>query len=172
MTNNNSLFISFIAFTWGAIIVYAVWTRWKAYAARQAEREKNQADRREATASAMLTLAKALEDSSRNGIDSVKLLAGTLKACESIAQATVELKDAVKAFQKLVGGGAAGTSPNGYPADNLATPTDEEASRTATFIDAILRGIPADQAQQQADEASEKKTMLSAISLGPGEDEN
>ena len=96
-----------------------------------------------------------------------KLLAGTIKACESIAQCTVDLREEIKNFGKMVGNTESNST---YPSDNLSHPlSDEEANKTGVFIEAILRGIPVKQAEQEAADAEEKKILYSAISMGPEE---
>ncbi len=103
----------------------------------------------------------------QNDEDAKKLLAGTLKACEAIAAATVDLKEAVKNFQTLV------TGPGrqaGYPEDNVKPPaTEDEAELAAVSFEAMLRGIPVAQAEGEARDAAEKKMMISATELGMAE---
>lgn len=161
--NNTYVLYAVIVF----MAAYFVYTKlsaiWKASAARRAEEVAAAEAKSKATTDAMNALAKALEVGQVNGVDATKLLAGTLKACESIAEATVQFRDEVAAFRKLI------TSPKetGYPEDNLRPPaTEEEANRQADFVAAILKGIPVDQAEQQYKDNEEKKTMVSATDLG------
>ncbi len=106
-----------------------------------------------------------------NTSDLTKLMGGVLKACESIAQSAVDFREEVERFSKLVGGGQPGQTagyPATYPEDNITAPASpEEADRVARTFAAILRGVPVDEAEQEAREHEEKKTALSAVSFGP-----
>lgn len=157
----------------GAVIILLVLfayreisTKWKTLtAARNAAFEKEQAERR-ALLDSMTALSKNMQEAAQAGIDSTKLLGGTMKACETVAAATVGLRDIVAAFTKIVGAPA----EKGYPENNYLPGAEDDSAavdRTATFIDALRRNVPVEQALQEASEAEEKKTMLSSISFGP-----
>lgn len=95
--------------------------------------------------------------------ESTKMLAGTLKACEAIAAATVELRDEVAAFGKLVR-----VDDKQYPAEQITQPPDTSADeRVATFLDALTRGRSVSESMQQAKDEAETKTMFNAVTLDP-----
>ena len=145
--------------------VCSLWSKTYKWAAHRME--KRAAERRELL-SAMTGLNEAIS-SLRNPTETEaqanQLLEGTIKACEAIAMATSELRDEVVAFRKLLS-----NPPQAeYPADALQTPTEEDATIAASRYENILRGRTPEEADQIARDIEEKKTMLSAISLGPVE---
>lgn len=146
----------------GFIAYREISAKLRAAAARREDGLAKERSDREAMMAAMVKLSKSMEDAAAAGIDSAKLLGGTLKACESVAVATTGLREVVAQFTKLVGSKA----ESGYPEDNYQPPADDaQVNRTAAFIEALGRGVPVDQALQEARDAEEKKTALSAISL-------
>lgn len=110
------------------------------------------------------------EDLSAHEDEALKLLAGTVKACEAIAKATCELREEVAELRGLLTNGKQAEqapAPLSYPEGNFIPPaSDAEVEKTITYVDAIQRGLSHEQAQQEAEEAAEKKTMLSAVSFG------
>lgn len=112
------------------------------------------------------SLIEALQSNTAkaNNDDAIKLLSGTLKACETIAESTVALKDAVAAFTKLV---VEPRDTGDYPENNVMQPDSEaEMQRKAVTFESILRGMTPAQADAEADNADERTAMLSGISLG------
>lgn len=101
-----------------------------------------------------------------NGDESTKMLAGTLKACEAIATATVQLRDEVAAFGKLVR-----LDDKPYPADEIQQPDRSKDEMVATFLDALSRGRSVNEAQQQSKDDAETKSMFSAVTLDPTQGE-
>lgn len=95
-----------------------------------------------------------------NGEESTKMLAGTLKACEAIASATVQFRDEVAAFGKLVR-----IDDKAYPEDQIIQPDKSKDEMVATFLDAITRGRSVQESEQQAKDDAETKSMFSAVSL-------
>lgn len=151
----------------GLLVLYIVFDKikaaWKAFKQKQASDKQAAEETIKAQTQACLKLTGALEASAANSADANKLLAGTLKACESIAQATIELKASISSFEKLV------SSPKepDYPKDNISAPaSDKEAEVTAMSFEKILRGMPVQQAVAEAEEEIQKKTMISAADLG------
>lgn len=113
------------------------------------------------------TNAEKLAANAASSTDTAKLLEGTIKACESIAHSTVDLRDQVALFSKLISDPRQDMS---YPKDQLLKPnTDEEAEIVHNTFEKALRGIPLQQAVQEATEEAEKKMMYSVVSLGPEE---
>lgn len=95
--------------------------------------------------------------------DATKLLAGTLKACEAIAESTVALKAVVEDFTKIVGQPRETAS---YPENNVQQPGDErEAFKSGLTFEAILRGLNPAQAAAEAEEEAEKASMVSGVDL-------
>lgn len=178
-----------------ALIAYAIWRHGKALLekkrARAAEAKIAQEERYQKSVDAqfkafdklelaMNTLSSAVTENTRavdavyirmgevteavKSDDATKLLAGTLKACEAIAAATVELREEVAAFRQLVGA----DKPANYPEQSaILPPSSEDEERKSAFLAALLSGHSVKQAEQQADDEAEKKTMYSAVSFGP-----
>lgn len=113
---------------------------------------------------AMERLSKSVEPVAQHGADGTALMAGTVKACEAIAQSTVELRNEVASFAKLIG--APKPEPQ-YPEHQLLQPNSEEEAALAqdTFERVMTRHIPLDQAVSEAKEAAEKKMMFSVANL-------
>lgn len=112
----------------------------------------------------LTALGKSLDATHVDGADATKLLAGTLKACEAIAEATVQFRNEVAEFRTLITGPKPETA---YPEDNVLKPsTESQANIIAKTFEAVLRGIPVQQAADEAQAEEEKKTMFSATSLG------
>ena len=161
---NNSVLIALVC-TLATMMLYRELSA-KIKAANQKRQEASDKERagREAMMASMATLSKSMDAAAQAGIDSTQLLAGTLKACESVATATVGLREVVTQFTKLVGA----KQEAGYPEDNYQPAADEaQVNRTAAFIEALARNMPVEQALQEAKEAEEKKMMYSTISMGP-----
>jgi uncharacterized membrane protein YccC len=137
---------------------------------REIERmiEEDAAKRQAAMTDAMLALVKSLDTNAANGDENKALLSGTVKACEAIAQSTVDLRNEVAAFAKLIG--TPKPEPQ-YPDEQLLKPNSEEEAALAqdTFERVMTRGIPLDQAVTEAKEAAEKKMMFATASFGPEE---
>lgn len=94
--------------------------------------------------------------------ESTKMLAGTLKACEAIAAATVELRDEVAAFGKLVR-----VDDKQYPPEQITQPDQSKDEHVMSFLQAMAQGRSFQEATQQAADDAEKKMMFSAVTLDP-----
>ena len=166
MTNQSTL-TAVVIFLAAYLVYTEVYKRLSVYISKLRTRSAQHRENIEKMVVSMDVLAQALNKLSSNDADANKLLAGTIKACESIAQCTVDLREEIKNFGKMVGNTESNST---YPSDNLSHPlSDEEANKTGVFIEAILRGIPVKQAEQEAADAEEKKILYSAISMGPEE---
>lgn len=112
---------------------------------------------------ALTSLTSALTTFLETNTTSDTAIDGTTRACEAIAAATDGLRTQISAFTALV---AAPKTPD-YPEDNLLQPASaDQAAAVATFIEAIQRGIPEQQALQEMRDAEEKKIMFSAVHVG------
>lgn len=148
-------------------IVYAIVAVLAAYITwdKALPRIKSLLSSRNSQTKATIDLKLAIEKltESLNSDESTKILAGTLKACEAIASATVELRDSIAAFGKLVT-----VDDKQYPADQITQPPDRAADeKVATFLEAIARGRSVDDAKQEAKDRDETKTMFSAVTMDP-----
>lgn len=94
--------------------------------------------------------------------ESTKMLAGTLKACEAIAAATVELRDEVAAFGKLVH-----VDDKQYPPEQITQPDQSKDEHVMSFLQTMAQGRSFQEATQQAADDAEKKMMFSAVTLDP-----
>lgn len=103
-----------------------------------------------------------------NSDESTKMLTGTLKACEAIATATVELRNEVAAFGKLV---RIDDGDKQYPADEIQQPDKSKDEMVATFLEALTRGRSVTEAQQQSKDDAETKSMFSAVTMDPTQGE-
>ena len=111
----------------------------------------------------MKALAASLEATKQDTSDSVKLLAGTLAACEAIGKATTDLRDEVEQFRKLVGD----PSDKQYPEDNVTMPpSDQQAATFAEILAKVGQGMSLEKATQDAEDMAEKQTMFSAVDAG------
>lgn len=116
----------------------------------------------QAQATADLIAANDKLTAALNSDESTKMLTGTLKACEAIASATVQLRDEVAAFGKLVR-----IDDKAYPEDQIIQPDKSKDEMVATFLDAITRGRSVQESEQQAKDDAETKSMFSAVTLDP-----
>lgn len=153
MTSQTILYAILIAFA-----AYVAWDKLTPRLKKMFNERKSQTQ-----ATAELTVAIDKLTTALASDESTKMLAGTLKACEAIAAATVELRDEIAAFGKLVR-----IDDKPYPPDQITQPPDVSADeRVATFLDALTRGRSVSEAQQQAKDDAETKTMFSAVTLDP-----
>jgi len=166
ITSQNLLIILLSAFA-----VFKIFTegkaRWYKHVTEQAANKTTAETELKFARDAIRALAKSLDESNALGSDTTKLLAGTIKACESIAASALAMKEEISEFRRLI---VKKEDPQ-YPEDNFTPPaSDEQAARSADFFANLLRGMPVAQAEQETKDAEEKKMMLSAISMGPMEE--
>ena len=150
-------------------VVYTVWREgsnfWDKYTARKAEEKKTVLEANSASLAAIAALSESMKAGMALDGDTNKLLAGTIKACESIAASALTLKEEIGAFRKLLV-----KNESAYPEDNIIQPaSDEQADLAAMTFANILRGRSPEEAVQEAKDAAEKKMMVSSISMGPME---
>lgn len=152
MTNTTILYAIVMAFA-----AYIAWDKFSPRIKKMFSERKSQT---QATADLIVAIDKLT--TAMNGDESTKMLAGTLKACEAIATATVELREEVAAFGKIVR-----IDDKQYPADEITQPDKSRDEAVASFLDALTRGRSVQESTQQAKDDAETKTMFSAVSLDP-----
>lgn len=151
-----------------ALLIYILYREfggiWKAHRKEKVRRINTQFDLLARAIAAMSKLTDAIEHSSTDSDKYTKALDGTMAACGAIAQTTVELRETIESFVKVV---APRDHAKAYPEDNIMGPADDyKAGIAAETFSKILAGMPPHLAEQEAADDEEKKTMLSSISLG------
>lgn len=167
MTSTNALvsvLILIIALLGLFLLYRELMPRWEKLQDEKAARRKEEMQKQASLSESLAKLADAMNLSAKNEADGTMLLAGTIKACEAIATSVDGLRSVVTTLSALI---AAPKPDPQYPPDQLLAPNSEEEAELAhdTFERVLRRGIPLDQAVQEAKEAQEKKTMFATAEL-------
>lgn len=94
------------------------------------------------------------------------LMAGTIKACEAIAEATVALQSEVQRFRETLTGDKSSAEVHSYPEDNYsAPPTQAAAEALRDTFEKVAAGMSLKAAEEEAAAESEKKMMYSGAVL-------
>lgn len=104
--------------------------------------------------------------------DHMKLMAGHIKAAEEIAKQVALLRTAVIDFTEAIKPrdvGVAASHKFDPDLDSIGNPNRADDDRVAdVFAHMLQTGASHEEAQEKVRGEEEKKTMISAVSLGPG----
>lgn len=92
------------------------------------------------------------------------LAAGQIKVCEAMTVEVVKLREAVSQFTAAITIKPSELpAPEFNPPQSFMRPDDPEVEQAAVTMEAVLRGLPPEVAEQMGITSDEKKTSLSAV---------